>query len=212
MNTFARALSVVGLLAATVLAPTAAAEPTCDPMNQGSSPDSCAGKPPQTWPAAQGNFTSPTDPGWVYFKPFFAPAGYTGPKADSMRAHLFGCGIGPDGTIGCDATPAMLPDGTAVQEGMPGPPGFYSCGGRRCPLPGPGTNQTVAGPQEPAQYVKSDTLTFTRDVDVLPEGYRLVNGAAWCAVGYQGSVTCSSGANGFTFTSTGGVLEGPSQP
>ncbi len=192
---YTRALNTVSalvVLAATAFGatPNAAADPdTCDP-DQGSfgEENSCAAKPPQTWPVAQGDFTSPGDPGWVFFGPY-------------------GCGIGPDGTIGCDRVPARWPDGTPVQAGVPGPPGSYSCGGSRCPLPPPGANQIVAGPQQPAQYVESATRTFTRDVDNLPEGFRLVNGEAWCATGYQGSVFCASGENGFVINTVGATLE-----
>ena len=175
--------AVLGLIFVTAVAtaPGAAAEPdTCDP--QTGVENSCAGQPPEIWPIAQGKFTSPDDPGWIFFKPFFFPAGATGPKADSSRAQQYGCGIGPDGTIGCDRG-----DG---------------------PLPPPGTNQTVAGPKQPAEYVYSETPTFTRDgVGDLPEGHRLVNGDAWCSVGYQGSVSCASGDNGFTLAGWGGTLE-----
>lgn len=38
---------------------------------------------------------------------------------------------------------------------------------------------------QPAQYVQSGTLTFTRDVDVLPTGFRLVNGNASCRLSEQ---------------------------
>ena len=91
-----RAVAIFGLLAGTVpgVAPTAAAEPgDCDPG--AGQANACAGQPPQTWPVAQGNFTSPGDPGWVFFKPFFGPAGFTGPKADELRSAQYGCGIGP---------------------------------------------------------------------------------------------------------------------
>ena len=50
---------------------------------------------------------------------------------------------------------------------------------------------------------------FTRAVDDLPEWHRLVSGDAWCSVGYQGSVSCVSGANGFTLAWWGGILEDP---
>lgn len=187
-----RGSSAFAVLAATAfsLASLAAGDPdTCDPDPQSfGEPNSCAVASPLTWPVAQGNFTSPSDPGWVFFGPY-------------------GCGIGPDGTIGCDRVPARWPDGTPVQAGVPGPPGFYSCGGRRCPLPPPGANQIVAGPQQPAEYVESPTPTFTRDVASLPEGYRLVNGDAWCATGYQGSVFCASGDNGFVIDAVGATLE-----
>ncbi len=122
---------------------------------------------------AQGNFTSPGDPGWIFFK--FIDADPDG----------IGCGIGPDGTVGCDTVPINTPE-----------PG--DCGDDRCPVIPPGANQTIAGPQQPVEYVQSDTLTFTRDVDDLPEGHRLVNGDAWCAVGFQGSVSCTSGVKKFT--------------
>ena len=189
-----RTASVLALVAATSPVTIATADPdTCDPVDGAS--NSCAGQPMETWPLAQGNFTSPTDPGWIYFKPFFLPAGFTGPKADAMRAEQYGCGIGPDGTVGCDHVPS-----DPWQGNSPG------CGDLRCPPPPPGANQTVAGPQQPGEYVQSPVATFTRDVDDLPQGYRLANGDAWCAVGYQGSVTCNSGANGFTLAWWGGSL------
>ncbi len=152
---------------------------------------------PGTWPVAQGNFTTPGEPGWVFFK----PQGFGGS----------GCGIGPDGTVGCDIVPARWPDGSPVQEGQPGPSGFYSCEGRRCPLPPPATNQTVAGPEQPAQYVQSGTLTFTRDVDVLPTGFRLVNGNASCRLSEQATLSCATGENGFILNATYGILESPAQ-
>ena len=200
MSSRVRAAWAVGLLSFTVVSgvPTAIAEPSgpnCDPLNPGLSADSCANQPPQAWPIAQGDYTSPGDPGWI----FFTPMGFDGR----------GCGIGPNGTVGCDIVPARWPDGTPVQAGMPGPPGSYSCGDRRCPLPPPDANQTVAGPQAPAEYVTSDAFTFTRDVDMLNSGYRLVNGDAWCAVGYQGTVSCATGANGFILSGIYGVLEMP---
>ena len=79
-----RLSSVTVLAAALAVMPTAAADPdTCDPVP--SAENSCAGQPMQTWPLAQGNFTSPGDPGWVFFTPFFFQAGSTGPKADGSR-------------------------------------------------------------------------------------------------------------------------------
>ncbi|MGI9163658.1 MAG: hypothetical protein ACR2JI_12170 [Mycobacterium sp.] len=184
MTLLLRAVAVLGLVSAATVgaSPTATAEPA----------------DPGSWPVAQGDFTTPADPGWIFFRPMGFEGG--------------GCGIGPDGTVGCDIVPGRWPDGTPVQAGEPGPPGFYSCGGRDCPLPPPGTNQTVAGPGEPATYVQSDAQTFTRDVDVLAQGYRVLNGAAWCAVGFQGSVSCSTGDNGFTLTAVGGTLQLPAQP
>lgn len=91
------------------------------------------------------------------------------------------CGIGPNGgPVGCDAVPFDAP---------------------------PGTNQTVVTSGVPAQYRVSDTESFTRDVDVLPEGHRLENWGASCGVGYQGTVTCKTyGRHGFTISSVYGVL------
>lgn len=46
----------------------------------------------------------------------------------------------------------------------------------------------MAGPQQQAEYVKSEMARFTRDgVGDLPEGHRLANGDAFFFVGYQGS-------------------------
>ena len=190
-----RTAAAVALTATSLtLSASAGADPdTCNPVD--GTANSCAGQPMQTWPLAQGDFTSPGDPGWIYFKPFFYPAGYTGSKADAARAEQYGCGIGPDGTVGCDHVPSDPWQGSG--------PG---CGDLRCPPPPPGANQTVAGPQQPGQYVQSPVATFTRNVGDLPQGYRLANGDAWCAVGYQGSLTCNSGANGFTLAWWGGSL------
>lgn len=118
-----------------------------------------------TWPIAQGNYTTPNDFYQVYFK---TPDG---------RA----CGIGPNGgPVGCDAVPLDAPADT---------------------------NQTVVNSWGPAEYRHSDTASFTRDVDVLPEGHRLQNWGATCGVGYQGTVTCRTyGEHGFTISSVYGVL------
>lgn len=146
-------------------------------------------------------YTTPDSPGWVYFRAYGAGGQ--------------GCGISPDGTVGCDITVARNADGTVVQWGQPGPAGFYSCNlpGQQqfyCPLPPPGTNQVVADPQNPARYVSSGTATFTRNVPVLPEGYRLVNGNAWCYVSGSspGGITCRTGGNGFHWSAAGGTLGG----
>jgi hypothetical protein len=56
----------------------------------------------------------------------------------------------------------------------------------------------------------SDTPTFIRPVDILPEGDRLVNGDARCAKGYQGSLSCHTGEHRFAFASICG--ETPSLP
>lgn len=176
------AIMATGILA---LAPTAAAAPNDDP-NQ--------------WPVADNAaYTSVDDPGWVFFRAY-------GSQGQ-------GCGIGPDGTVGCDIVVQRNEDGTVMQVGAPGPSGFYRCANdgdqTRCPLPPPGTNQVVADPVKPARYVESDTMNFTRDVEVLPEGYRLVNGNAWCYVSAAspGGINCQTGDNGFLWSSWGGVLE-----
>lgn len=148
---------------------------------------------PDDRPIADGTFTSPADPGWIFFR----PQGFDGS----------GCGMGPDGTVGCDIVPARWGEGTPVQAGVPGPPGFYSCEGRRCPLPPPDVTQTVVSSQAPAAYVVSTTESFTRDVDTLPAGYRLVNGDAWCSLSEQGTLRCVSGPNGFTLNSLYGILD-----
>ena len=146
---------------------------------------------PDTWPVAEGDFTSPGDPGWIFFKPH----GFGGR----------GCGIAPDGMIGCDIVPGRWPDGTPVQAGVPGPPGFYSCGDQYCPLPPAGADQIVVSPLQRAEYAQSDTQDFTRDVGVLYEGYRLVNGNASCHLG-TGSplvLSCDSGEHGFKVDASG---------
>jgi hypothetical protein len=91
------------------------------------------------------------------------------------------CGIGPNGgPVGCDAVPLDAPTGM---------------------------NQTVVNSWGPASYQHSDTPTFTRDVDVLPEGYRLENWGATCAVGPEATVTCETyGQHGFLISSLYGVL------
>jgi hypothetical protein len=91
------------------------------------------------------------------------------------------CGIGPNGgPVGCDAVPLDAPAQT---------------------------NQTIVNSWGPAVYRGSNTATFTRDVDVLPEGYRLENWGASCGVGHQGTVTCTTyGAHGFTISAVYGAL------
>ncbi|MGE2726728.1 hypothetical protein [Mycolicibacterium pulveris] len=83
------------------------------------------------------------------------------------------CGIGPNGgPVGCDAVPADAP---------------------------PDTNQTIVNSWAPAQYRHSDAATFTRDVDVLPVGYRLENWGATCAVEDENVVRCETyNSHGFT--------------
>lgn len=133
--------------------------------------------PGDPYPVAQGNYTSADDPGWIFF---LSPAGYGGAR-DGVPVSQFGCGIGPDGTVGCDVVPSPTQIGDAAMTVVP-----------------MGSTQTVAGPQQPGQYIRSAALTFTRNVDVLPAGYQLVNAGASCYVGQQGSVTCTSGDHGFT--------------
>lgn len=154
---------------------------------------------PATAPTVdKSEYTTPDDPGWVFFR--------------SREGES--CGISPDGVVGCDIVVPLNADGSVVQWGQPGPPGFYSCNlpetSYYCPLPPPGTNEVIAGPQDPAHYTTSDTPRFTRDAKALPEGYRLVNGDAWCYVSgaSPGGVTCRTGANGFHWSSAGGILGG----
>lgn len=117
------------------------------------------------YPIAQGNYTTPQDFYYVYFK---TPDGRS-------------CGIGPNGgPVGCDAVPIDAPTGT---------------------------NQTVVNSWGPAEYRYSETSSFTRDVDVLPEGHRLENWGASCGVGYQGTVTCKTyGQHGFLISAVYGFL------
>jgi hypothetical protein len=132
-------------------------------------PAAAAQPPPQDdirgYPIAIGNFTSPQDFYYVFFK---TPDGRS-------------CGIGPNGgPVGCDAVPDDAPAGT---------------------------NQTVVNSWGPAEYRHSDTPTFTRDVDVLPAGYRLENWGATCAVDDKGGVRCETyGNHGFAVSPDDGEL------
>ncbi len=154
---------------------------------------------PDTWPVADtAPYTNADDPGWV----FFVPGGFAR-----------GCGIAPDGTVGCDIVIRRNADGTVTDDyGIPGPPGFYACGEdlSRCPHPPLGANQVVAGPGEPARYVETSAPTFTRNVDVLQPGYRLVNGGSSCYVSAAspGGINCRTATGtGFLWSSWGGILE-----
>ncbi|QRY44066.1 hypothetical protein JVX93_26770 [Mycolicibacterium boenickei] len=142
------AIAAVGLSALGPL-PTAAAEPPpgADQID--------------SYPIAEGHYSSPTDFYGVFFR---TPDG----------RH---CGIGPNGgPVGCDAVPIDAPAGS---------------------------NQIFVNSGRPASYRHSDTASFTRDVDVLPEGHRLENWGASCGVGYQGTVTCKTyGEHGFILSST----------
>jgi hypothetical protein len=164
MHLRSAALTVLSA-AALVAAPAAGADPPPDRND---------------YPLAQGNYTTQADPGWVYFIVEFG-----GKPADYHD--FFGCGVGPDGTVGCDRVPQ--PDRY---------PALFVT------YPAPGTNQTVATGWEAASYRFSATPTFTRDVDVLPEGRMLVNGGAKCKRGYQGSMSCRTGEHGFVLSMTWG--------
>ncbi len=148
----------------------------------GSAPVADADLPPEgpDYPLAQGNYTTQEDPGWVYFVIDF-------PWKPDIH-DFFGCGVGPDGTVGCDRVPH--PDQYPGME-----PATY---------PSPGTNQTVATGWEAASYRYSVTPTFTRDVDVLPEGRMVVNGDAKCKRGLQGSMSCQTGEHGFRLSYSSG--------
>ena len=59
----------------------------------------------------------------------------------------------------------------------------------------------------PRSTVHSDTASFTRDVDVLPEGYRLENWGAICAVEEHGAVRCETyNDHGFAVSADHGEL------
>ena len=181
--------TVAGLAAAAlVLAPAA----TATPGDLSAEPD--------TWPVADtAAYTNADDPGWVFFVP------------DNGFAR--GCGIGPDGTVGCDIVVRRNADGTLTDDfGIPGPPGFYACGAdvSRCPHPPLGANQVVAGLGESARYVESSMPTFTRDVAKLGPAYRLTNGGSTCYISAAspGGINCETAdGNGFLWSSWGGVLE-----
>jgi len=132
------------------------------------------------YPLAEGNYTTEADPGWVYFVVDF------GGKPSDYHDY-FGCGIGPDGRVGCDR--------------VPNPDEYPSL---NATYPPPGANQTVATSAEAASYRFSLTPTFSREVDVLPEGRQLENGGAKCRRGYQGSMSCWSGEHGFVLSTVWG--------
>ena len=55
------------------------------------------------WPLARGNFTTPTDPGWIYFRT----------PLEKEGVYSYSCGIAPGGTLaGCDFVPETAPEGT----------------------------------------------------------------------------------------------------
>ena len=166
----APALATLSVIAFYAASPAAADPPPSDDTN--------------VYPVAQGHYTSVSDPGWIYF---LTPTGIGGDR-DGQPVTQFGCGLGPDGTVGCDAVPNPEQVGDVFATVLP-----------------PDANQTNAGPHQPGQYDHSDMLTFTRDVDVLPAGRQLVNGDAFCLVGFQGSVSCTTGDHGFTHYSVFGT-------
>ena len=131
----------------------------------------------ETYPPGRGRYTTPNDPGWVFFKTD-KPSG----KA---------CGIGPNGSVaGCDVVPRKNVGSDGAATAAPS-----------------GANQTVVDASAPARYTHSDAPTFTRDVDVLIEGHRLDNGEATCGVGYQGTVECVTGEHSFVVSSDFGHLK-----
>lgn len=87
------------------------------------------------------------------------------------------CGIAPNGGLtGCDAVPVNAPAGT---------------------------NQTAGASWAATTFRHSDQPTFTRQVDVLPEGHRLESWGSTCGVGPQGTVTCKiAGGHGFVLSAT----------
>ena len=55
------------------------------------------------WPLARGRFTTPTDPGWIYFRT----------PMEKEGVYSYSCGIAPGGTLaGCDFVPDSAPVGT----------------------------------------------------------------------------------------------------
>lgn len=55
------------------------------------------------WPLARGRFTTPTDPGWIYFRT----------PTEKEGVYSYFCGIAPGGTLaGCDFVPESAPEGT----------------------------------------------------------------------------------------------------
>jgi hypothetical protein len=126
----------------------------------------------ESYPLGRGRYTTPTDPGWVYFR-----------TDDFKGATPIHCGIAPGGaTAGCDMVPS--------DDDAPA-----------------GSNQTIVDGSAPAHYIRSDTTTFTRDVDVLTPGHRVENGSAVCWINYQRPVHCEVGTHGFVLDSRLGTLE-----
>jgi len=141
-----------------------------------------------TAPVAQADPTADPPPGVedIHDLPI-AQGRYTTPaQGDFYRVYFKTpdgrfCGILPNGgPVGCDAAPRDAPAGS---------------------------NQTVVNSWGPATFGHSDEPSFTRDVDVLPEGYRLENWGASCGVGSGGTVTCTTyGQHGFAISERYGLL------
>lgn len=130
------------------------------------------GTGPGSYPLGRGRYTTPDDPGWVYFR-----------TTDAKGAVPVRCGIAPGGALaGCD----LIPSDVSTSAGA---------------------NQTVVDDSGPAHYIHSDTTTFSRDVDELRPGHRIVNGPALCWLGYQGVVHCQVGEHAFWLSHQGATLE-----
>jgi hypothetical protein len=91
--------------------------------------------------------------------------------------------VGSSSSSKSAASPATTTTNSAAEEAQTARPGAaeFPIPSRSVSNPDlvpPGANQTVANRSEPGSYRFSDTPTFTRDVDILPEGHRLVNGDA----------------------------------
>ena len=131
----------------------------------------------ESYPPGRGRYTTPDDPGWVFF------------KTDTPNGKA--CGIGPNGSVaGCDVVPEKNVGSDSAATAVPN-----------------SVNQTVVDASAPARYTFSDTPTFTRDVDVLIAGHRLDNGEATCGASYQGTVECVTGDHSFRISSDFGLLK-----
>jgi hypothetical protein len=131
----------------------------------------------ESYPPGRGRYTTPNDPGWIFF------------RTDNPKGKA--CGIGPNGSVaGCDIVPRRNVGSDGAATAVPSD-----------------ANQTVVDASAPARYTYSATPTFTRDVDALIEGHRLDNGDASCGVGYQGTVKCVIGEHSFLISSEFGRLE-----
>jgi hypothetical protein len=131
----------------------------------------------ESYPPGRGRYSTPEDPGWIFF------------RTDNPKAKA--CGIGPNGSVaGCDIVPKRNLGSDGAATAAPSD-----------------ADQTVVDASAPAHYTYSATPTFTRDVAVLIEGHRLDNGDATCGVGYQGTVECVIGEHSFVISSEFGHLK-----